>query len=210
MDILKVSQWQKLDENKMKKILLALFIVLSPTLASASIFPSDAQTVGIRNETGTDNLNVLLLATSTIGNGTRTILAIAVQQQSARESTVYCGSNATGTAEAIFDSMISTNTSFQRFMQFKCNKAIYVDNYRTSFLGMTYVDRDTATTPDPLVLTPQPVTGATSTISVGDIIATYDGANFQETLFIACVIIFFLAILAWPTFFRMFRRQDPI
>lgn len=118
--------------------LLLLFGI--STQVHASLFPDDSITSVLRNETGTDTLNQFWLATST-----RTILAIASQQTTAKETTVYCGSNASGTAPAIYDTMISSNTSFQRLMMAKCTSAIYVDNYRTTFLGMTYVNRDMAT-----------------------------------------------------------------
>lgn len=249
--------------------------VFSPLLASADIYPSDANTVTLRNETGTDHLNALFLD-NTDGH-TRTILGIALQQTTAKESTVYCG-NATSTGAVIFDGMNSVTTSFQRFMVEKCALPIHVDNMRTSFIGMTYVDRDigiatstpvhvdnfsattTVTSPffnamdsylntindnsyrivtwlqnvhgevynttlavDSLRTNGVGITnfpaiqnvsliGASTTINLATstISAIYGGANFQEWLTVACVIIFFLAILAWPTFFRMFRRQDPI
>jgi len=52
-------------------------------------------------------------------------------------------------------------------------------------------------------------TCATSTMATTTIYIT-GGANLQETLVISCIVIFFLALLALPQFYRMFRRQDPI
>lgn len=126
---------------------LVFIAIVMPAPAKAETFPSDAITVSIRNETAVDHLNVLFLDNTDMH--IRTIHAIAVQQQTAKESTVYCGTNATGTGRAMFDAMISTNTSFQRQMQEKCDLPIYVDNMRTTFLGMTYSDRDVATSYDP-------------------------------------------------------------
>lgn len=153
----------------------------------ASQFPSDSQTVGLRNETASDNLNVLFL--DNVDSHIRTIHAIASQQLGSKEVTIYCGSNAGGTAVAIFDAMGSTNTSFQRFMQAKCSLPLYVDSYRQSFVGMTYTDRDVATTLDPLAVVT--VTSlATSTMAT-----VTNGFTYGESLQILLLIMLFTLLL---------------
>ena len=186
----------------MKKILFALFIALSPTLLSASMFPSD--TISKHFEYTGNVTAVLVLATST-----RTILSIDYQSaDNSARTFLYCG----GISEE--NEIYETHNTIQQmvsFIQYVCDSAIYVSSSGVGSVDwhyiLTYTDRNITTTQDPM---PIAVSGATSTISVGDIIATYDGANFQETLFIACVIIFFLTFMAWGRFFRMFRKHDEI
>lgn len=206
-DILKVLQWQRLDENKMKKILLAVIIALSPTLASAYVFPSDAISIHYEQLA---NGKQIMLATSTA----RTILFIGIDFDGTQASAgIWCSDVAeqVDTVNDILETHLKPATE-EYFMSYHCNGKPITTSVQSSsgswgHFFVTYVDRDTRVTPDPLALTPQPVTGATTTIGA---YSTYGGATFQEALFISCVIIFFLAILAWPTFFRMFRRQDPI
>ena len=207
-------------KNKMKKILLAFIIALSPILASATMFPSDAVSQHFEFTANTGTGGLVLIATST-----RTILSIspAFKVGAGTDLFLYCGSISEG--NEIFET--HGNYLYENDIQYICTHEIraVVTGFETQGAHMiiTSVPRNISTTQDP-IQTPvsgtfwqatQPVSGvfasstvniATSTISVD----TSNLANFQETLFIACVIIFFLAILAWPTFFRMFRRQDPI
>jgi len=188
----------------MKKILFALLIALSPTLTNASIFPSDATTQHFEFNANTPSGGSILLATST-----RTILSVSWDNKigAGTKGWLYCG-GATEGNEIFENHGGDTNTILVSFL---CLSEIRAGVTGHSGDGehyiLTWIPRNIATTQDPIAIA---VSGATSTISVGDVIATYDGANFQETLFIACVIIFFLTFIAWGRFFRMFRKHDEI
>lgn len=153
-------------------------------------FPTDAITTFDRNETGTDHLGTLLLD-NTDGH-TRTILAVASQSRDARENTLYCGTRTTGTA--FFDTMQSATTQFQRFMQFKCTLPIYSDTMRTSFVGMTYVDRDVfSTNSDDLGAVVEKVNTLPLGATYGNVVVvdqggnnvyTYGGISYEGTIYL--------------------------
>lgn len=145
-------------------ILLVSFVV-SVLPAHASEFPSDAKT---QMWNFTANGTFLLMATST-----RTILNTQVKTDPTKgiESTMWCGS-ILSTTNIIQDTM---NINYQMTpMSFKCiNSPIYYSV--TGFAGLggdytvSWVDRDTSTTPDPLgVFTATVVSTSTSPLFVQD------------------------------------------
>lgn len=145
-------------------ILLVSFVV-SVLPAHASEFPSDTKT---QMWNFTANGTFLLMATST-----RTILNTQVKTDPTKgiESKMWCGDILT-TTNIIQDTM---NINYQMTpMSFKCiNSPIYYSV--TGFAGLggdytiSWVDRDTSTTPDPLgVFTATVVSTSTSPLYVQD------------------------------------------
>lgn len=180
---------------------LLIGFVFSPAISFAVEFPIDAKTVQVRNESGSDLLNQLVLATSTLPDTTRTFLGVYVASKDSRENTVYCGTSSATSSDLVVDTMGSLNAT-QRLMMYKCNKAIYADIMRTSFIGITYVDRNIAssTLPNDIVGIGYNVTvlGASSSPAI----------LYYDMLFPAGLIVFFLAFIAFGSFFTWgFKRK---
>jgi len=165
--------------------ILALIMVMIfgiPYKAHAQTFPSDAVT-----ET---YATVVHEPFANYASTTKTILYIsAVTNGNASDGdgiVLWCGGN------YIYQLPFVGNYKYQNEpLQVFCNGDFYgtweSDTGTDASISLTYVNRDITKTSDPR-----------------------EPMNLQESLTVACVILFFLAIIAWPAFFRMFRRQDPI
>lgn len=124
----------KIIKLKIVKIFLTLIIFSFPFFSFANIFPQGTSTSLTINNTGTDNLNTLVLD-NTDGH-IRTILSYAYQLKDGRRIRVYCNGN------VVFDNKDSDLRAFQLFTQDYCNAPIYIDNMRNSSFRIVYVDAD--------------------------------------------------------------------
>lgn len=124
-----------------KKIFFYFILLISifPSFVLADSFPPDSKSIRKENNTATDNFNQLWL--SNTDNINRTILYFSSQNRSSTASRVkiYCGNG----GEVIYDDMITAQYSFARFSRAKCDKPIYIDSPRYTFVTMIYTDYDT-------------------------------------------------------------------
>jgi len=170
----------------MRKIIFIVLCLL-PSVSFAQAFPSDTQTYFDTNQNYGGASPVLILATST-----RTILSVqASPQGTGAYFDLYCGyPDVLSYSNLLIEQYISV-TPWDAQSVLHCDKALYL--WGSSLTGtlydinVLYVDRDTSKTSDPM-----------------------SSLNIHEQLTVAGVIIFFLAILCWPTFFRMFRKIDDV
>lgn len=124
--------------KKFFSIFVLFFLIFPSVIFAGDSFPSDSLSLRKENNTASDNFNQLWLSNS--DNHTRTLLYFSSQNRSSTSARVkiYCGNG----GEVMYDDMITAQYSFDRFSRYKCDKAIYIDSPRYTFVTAIYVDYD--------------------------------------------------------------------
>jgi hypothetical protein len=173
----------------MKKIFLALVLLLAPFLANAAYFPNDAITLLFTDPAD----NSLILASS---SQIRTILK-AGSNCSNTTYGIFLEKGTSGTyvlnRQAGGDKMTNNDMNYS----LPAYTPIYFRENGASncFITFVYTPRDRSTTFDPFTATTSAVIASSSISSL------YTGANFYEWLFMGCVILLLLSLLVWRLVF---------
>lgn len=153
--------------------LLSLFLFLSPLKTNANTFPNDAKSAYFSVQ-GVTNMTV---ATGTIQKP-YTILGVSMQQSNVASDTyLKCGT-------VTLAHNTATTLNFIP-LSYVCNDVISLSKTGNDVASVivTYVEYNLAS--------------STSTTTSTTTSAAYNGPNFQEWLFVACVFLFFISLGTW-------------
>jgi hypothetical protein len=152
------------------------------------MFPNNAKTIRVNNESGTDQLGLQILPV-----GTRTILSITINSNDNRDNSVFCNG---------VQMMLERRAEFQQqLMSWPCDTAIIGNLYRHSSIAIVYTDYDLAQVPMPVsISTTELITSADKSFYIDKTI------TYGDTILITFLLIFFV-LLATKILWN-FVKQD--
>lgn len=162
----------------MRYILLIIFF-LAPTFSHAMLYVQEEKQGGGY---------ILSTTTALIAEGPLSITHITYVSKDDKEVKMWCNSAMPTIEDPHYYSDSLRFVDFE--LLFYCPYNVYVTLEKNSYIGLTYVSGNYAsTTYTPIAQGP---TAGTTTVN-----AVTNGPNFQEWLFVMGVVIFFLAMMTW-------------